>query len=113
MKARRIPLRKCVVCQKMLSKKEMIRVVRTPEGNVELDTTGKKNGRGAYICGKLEGFEKAKKSKSFERALKVTMSSDDYMHLQEQFLTVQARYDAIECEKEKHESKDEITDRSR
>lgn len=104
MKAKRVPLRKCVVCQKMLSKKEMIRVVRTPEGSVELDTTGKKNGRGAYICGKIEGFEKAQKSKSFDRALKVSLSSQDYGSLKEQFLTVQAKYATIECEKEKHES---------
>lgn len=104
MKSKRIPLRKCVVCQKMLSKKEMIRVVRTPEGSVELDSTGKKNGRGAYICGKIEGFEKAQKSKSFDRALKVSLSAQDYGSLKEQFLTVQAKYESIVCEKEKHES---------
>lgn len=104
MKTKRIPLRKCVVCQKMLSKKEMIRVVRTPEGSVELDTTGKKNGRGAYICAKMDGFEKAKKNKSFERALKVSMSQEDYVSLKEQFQTIQAKYASIDCEKEKHES---------
>lgn len=104
MKTKRVPLRKCVVCQKMLSKKEMIRVVRNPEGIVELDPTGKKNGRGAYICGKLEGFEKAKKSKAFERALKVTMTQDDYGRLENEFHKIHAKYASVECEKEIHES---------
>ena len=104
MKTKRVPLRKCIVCQKMLSKKEMIRVVRSPEGNVELDPTGKKNGRGAYICGKLEGFEKAKKSKAFDRALKVSMSSEDYSKLESEFHTIHAKYASVECGKEVHES---------
>lgn len=100
MKTRRVPLRKCVICQKMLSKKEMLRIVRTPEGIVELDPTGKKNGRGAYMCGNLESFERAKKTKAFERALKVTLTADDYVRLQESFKPLQHKFADVECEKE-------------
>lgn len=105
MKVKRVPLRKCIVCQKMLSKKEMIRIVRNPEGLVELDPTGKKNGRGAYICGKMEGFEKAQKSKAIDRALNVSMKPDDYSRLETEFKKIHAKYASVECEKESHESK--------
>ncbi len=104
MKTKRVPLRKCIACHKMLSKKEMIRVVRNSEGIVELDLTGKKNGRGAYICGKLEGFEQAKKSRAFDRALKATLTPDDYNRLEAQWLTVHEKYASVECGKDDHES---------
>ena len=104
MKTKRVPLRKCIACQKMLSKKEMIRIVRNAEGEVELDPTGKKNGRGAYICGKLEGFEKAKKSKAFERALKVSMSSDQYDRLEADWNNIHTKFASVECGKDVHES---------
>lgn len=61
MKAKKTPLRKCVVTQEMLNKRELIRVVRTPEGEVKLDPTGKASGRGAYISRTMEAFETAKK----------------------------------------------------
>ncbi len=60
---RKIPMRKCVVSNERFPKKELIRVVRTPEGEVVIDTTGKKNGHGAYIQKSKETFEKAKKNK--------------------------------------------------
>lgn len=82
----------------------MIRVVRNPEGEVELDPTGKKNGRGAYICGKLEGFEKAKKSKAFDRALKVSLTPEDYSLLEAEWIKIQSKYASVECGKEVHES---------
>lgn len=104
MNTKRVPLRKCIACQKMLSKKEMIRVVRNSEGIVELDPTGKKNGRGAYICGKMAGFEQARKSKAFERALKVSLTPDDYNRLEAQWSDIQAKYASVECGKEVHES---------
>lgn len=63
MKQRKVPLRKCVASQEMMPKKELIRVVRTPEGEVLIDLTGKKSGRGAYICGKLEYFKLAQRPK--------------------------------------------------
>ncbi|MBO4950359.1 MAG: YlxR family protein [Clostridia bacterium] len=68
---KRIPERKCMGCNEKRPKKELIRVVRTPEGDVLLDLTGKKSGRGAYICPKVSCFEKALKSKRLERTLEV------------------------------------------
>ena len=56
---KKIPMRKCVGCQEMKEKKSLIRVVKTAEGDIILDDTGKKNGRGAYICKSLECFKKA------------------------------------------------------
>lgn len=97
MRQKKVPLRKCIVCQKALSKKELIRIVRTPEGVVELDPTGKKNGRGAYICGRMEGFEQARKTRAFERALKVQMTPDAYDRLREQFEAIAPRYAGFKC----------------
>ena len=71
MKQRKIPMRTCVVSREKCEKKDLIRVVRTPEGNVEIDVTGKKNGRGAYLKKDALIFEKAKKSKILDRILEV------------------------------------------
>lgn len=100
MKQRKIPQRKCVACQKTLSKREMVRVVRTPVGNVELDLTGKMNGRGAYLCGKWDGFKLAKKSKVLDRALKTNISSEVYDQLEEQFIRMNEQYLSVKCELE-------------
>jgi predicted RNA-binding protein YlxR (DUF448 family) len=75
-KVRKIPLRKCTGCGEMKSKKELIRVLLEPDGKVCLDATGKKNGRGAYICNKLECFEKAVKTKGLERSLKTQIPQE-------------------------------------
>lgn len=75
---KKIPLRKCTGCGEMKNKKEMIRVIRTPEEEIVIDTTGKKNGRGAYICGSLDCFMKAKKNKGLERSLKVAIPAQIY-----------------------------------
>ena len=75
-KVRKIPLRKCTGCGEMKSKKELIRVLLEPDRNVCLDATGKKNGRGAYICNKLECFEKAVKTKGLERSLKTQIPQE-------------------------------------
>ncbi len=71
MKIRKIPMRTCVVTREKLPKKELIRVVRTPEGNVIIDETGKANGRGAYLKKEKEVFLKAKKNKVLNRMLEV------------------------------------------
>ena len=68
--AKKIPMRMCVSCREMQPKKELVRVVRTPEGAVVLDTTGRANGRGAYLCKKCACLEKAIKSRALERALR-------------------------------------------
>ncbi len=78
MAVKKVPLRKCLGCDEMKSKKEMLRVIRPVEGEVFLDITGKKNGRGAYICKDAACFEKARKKKALERSLKVEISEAVY-----------------------------------
>ncbi len=75
---KKIPERKCMGCNEKIPKKDLIRVVRTPEGEVMLDVTGKKSGRGAYICPKVSCFEKALKSKRLERTLEVEIPETVY-----------------------------------
>ena len=75
-RVRKVPLRKCVGCQTMRPKRELIRVVLTPEGDVVIDKTGKRNGRGAYLCPDLECLKQARKRKSLERALKTGIPAE-------------------------------------
>ncbi|KAF0850409.1 MAG: YlxR family protein [Spiroplasma poulsonii] len=72
------PLRKCVVSQQMLPKKELVRIVKTPTGEIIIDPTGKANGRGAYLRPTLEIYEKAKKNHALECALKVKLTDEFY-----------------------------------
>lgn len=81
MKARKIPMRTCAVSMDKYPKMELIRIVRTPEGNVEIDLTGKKNGRGVYIKKDLAIIEKAAKSKKLERNLECEIPSHIYEDL--------------------------------
>ncbi len=78
MAEKRVPLRKCLGCNTSKAKKELIRVLRTPEGNVLVDKTGKQNGRGAYLCDNAECFKKARKSKALDRALEITIPEEVY-----------------------------------
>lgn len=78
MKTKKIPMRRCVGCGESKTKKELIRIVALPYGMIELDRTGKKSGRGVYICDNLECFEKAYKSHGLERSLKRPVSRDVY-----------------------------------
>ena len=80
--AKKIPLRQCVGCSKMKGKKEMMRVLKTAEDGIILDMTGKKNGRGAYLCMERECLKKARKNKGLERSLKM---SDIYDNLEKEF----------------------------
>ena len=79
-----IPMRKCVGCQEMKSKKEMMRVLKTSEDTFELDATGKKNGRGAYLCFSKECFEKAVKNKGLERSFKQAIPKEVYEKLEKE-----------------------------
>ena len=81
---KKIPMRKCVVCQEMKSKKEMMRVLKTSEDTFELDATGKKNGRGAYLCFSKECFEKAVKNKGLERSFKQAIPKEVYEKLEKE-----------------------------
>lgn len=78
MKTKKIPMRRCVGCGESKTKKELIRIVALPSGMIELDRTGKKSGRGVYICDNLECFEKAYKAHGLERSLKRPVSRDVY-----------------------------------
>lgn len=78
---KKIPLRTCIITKEKLPKKELIRVVRTPEGNVTIDQTGKANGRGAYLKLDLEVIEKAQKSKVLNRHLEVDVPDNIYENL--------------------------------
>ena len=81
MKNKKIPMRSCVVTHEKLPKKELIRVVRTPDGNVVVDATGKANGRGAYLKLALEVIDKAEKSKILDKVLEVEVPSNIYEEL--------------------------------
>ncbi|MCD7974613.1 MAG: YlxR family protein [Phascolarctobacterium sp.] len=83
MKIKKIPQRKCVGCNEMKDKKSLVRVVRSPEGEISIDSTGKKNGRGVYLCPNRECVEKAKKGKRLEKALEKTISDEIYGQLLE------------------------------
>ena len=81
--AKKIPLRQCVGCGEMKGKKDMMRVLKTDDG-ICLDATGKKNGRGAYICRDMECFLKAQKKRSLERSLKCSISEEIYERLRQE-----------------------------
>ena len=81
MKTRKIPLRTCVITKEQLPKQELLRIVRTKEGEVLVDETGKANGRGAYIKKDLEVLEKAKKTKALDKHLETTISEEIYEEL--------------------------------
>lgn len=76
--AKQIPLRQCTGCRQMMPKNELVRVIRTSEGEVKLDKTGKMNGRGAYMCLNINCFNQAVKSKGLSRALKIDIPEDIY-----------------------------------
>ena len=82
---RKVPMRQCTGCQEMKNKKEMIRVLKTSEGEILLDATGKKNGRGAYLCFSEECLEKAIKNHGLERSLKAAIPKEIYEDLKKEF----------------------------
>lgn len=84
MKAKKEIKRMCVGCGEMFDKRELIRVVKSPEGDISIDLTGKKNGRGAYICNNPECLKKAKKRKSLERAFSVKIDDEIYSKMEEE-----------------------------
>lgn len=88
MKQRKIPLRKCTGCQEMKNKKELIRIVKGEDGEFSIDTTGKKAGRGAYICPNVECLEKARKSKGLERSFKSAVPAEVYEKLREELAEI-------------------------
>ncbi len=83
MKQRKIPMRTCVVTREKCEKKDLIRIVRTPEGKVEIDLTGKKNGRGVYLKKDAEVFAKAQKSKILDKNLEIEVEDEIFNSLNE------------------------------
>ena len=84
MSTKKIPLRQCIGCGEMKSKKEMLRILKTAEGEVVLDTTGRKNGRGAYLCFSGECLKKARKNRGLERSLKMNIPPEVYDSLEKE-----------------------------
>ena len=84
------PLRQCVGCGEMKSKKELIRILKTEEEGFVLDTTGKKNGRGAYICRNAECLKAARKSKGLDRSFKMAVSDEVYDSLTKEIETLES-----------------------
>ena len=83
--AKKIPMRQCVGCGEMKNKKEMMRVLKTAEGTITLDMTGKKNGRGAYLCISGECLEKARKNRGLERSFRMSIPTQVYENLEKEF----------------------------
>lgn len=81
---KKIPMRQCVGCREMKPKRELIRVVRSPEGEVSLDFKGKKPGRGAYVCPSPECLKRARKAKALERAFSAPLPPEVYEALEGQ-----------------------------
>ncbi|MGN1158879.1 MAG: RNase P modulator RnpM [Lachnospiraceae bacterium] len=82
---KKVPMRQCVGCGEMKSKKEMMRVLKTPEEQIILDVTGKKNGRGAYLCKSAECLKKARKNKGLERSFKMSIPAEVYDSLEKEY----------------------------
>ena len=84
MSVKKIPLRQCIGCGEMKSKKEMIRVIKTAEDQILLDATERKNGRGAYLCPSMECFKKAVKGRGLERSFKMAIPREVYETLEKE-----------------------------
>ncbi len=84
MTQKKIPIRKCLGCGEPKEKRSLIRVVRSPEGELSIDLTGKKSGRGAYICPNVECFKKARKAKRLEKAFECQIPEEIYSGLEKE-----------------------------
>ncbi len=83
-KVKKIPQRQCVGCREMKEKKSLIRIVKSPEGEVSLDDKGRKPGRGAYVCPDVECLRKARKSRALERAFETQIPPEVYDAMERQ-----------------------------
>ncbi len=89
MKVKKIPMRQCAVCHTARAKKELVRIVKTPDMNVCLDDTGKMHGRGSYICPDIECLKKARKTKALDRSLSISIPDDVYDMLERQIADIE------------------------
>lgn len=90
MKQRKIPMRSCVGCFEPKPKKELLRIVRSPEGEISLDPIGKKPGRGAYICPNIECFKKARKARRLERSFETEVPPEIYDTLEAELMKLES-----------------------
>ncbi len=89
MKAKKVPLRMCTGCGEMFDKRTLVRVVKSPDGEVSLDLTGKKSGRGAYVCKNSDCLKKARKKRAFERAFGMQLDEEVYNKMEEEMNNAQ------------------------
>jgi len=82
---KKIPMRQCVGCGEMKPKKELVRVVKSPEGEVSLDLTGRKPGRGAYVCPRVDCLRLARKARRLEKAFSCPIPAEVYDRMEEEF----------------------------
>ena len=94
---KKIPMRQCVGCGEMKNKREMMRVLKTPEGPIVLDATGRKNGRGAYLCKSLDCLKKARKNRGLERSFQMSIPDEVY--------------DSLACDESRTDGKRGVHDR--
>lgn len=84
MPAKKVPMRMCSGCGEMKPKRELVRAVKSPDGEISLDLTGKKSGRGAYVCKNMDCLKKARKAKRFERAFSCAIPDEVYKRMEEE-----------------------------
>lgn len=89
--AKVIPQRQCIGCREMKAKNELIRVIKTSEGDIKLDVTGRMNGRGAYICHNIECLKKARKCKGLERSFQMSIPESIYDSLEKEYTACEAK----------------------
>lgn len=83
---KKVPMRQCMGCGEKKEKKDLIRIIRTPDEEIVLDVTGKKNGRGAYLCDSISCLAKARKKKAIDRALNMTIPEEVYQQLEKEMM---------------------------
>lgn len=88
---KKIPMRQCIGCGEMKSKKELLRILKTAEGEISFDVTGRKNGRGAYLCFSKECLQKAAKTKGLERSFQMKIPSEVYERLEKEFENIDGK----------------------
>lgn len=88
---KKIPMRQCIGCGQMKSKKELLRILKTTEGEITMDVTGRKNGRGAYLCNSEECLQNAFRTKGLERSFQMKIPSEVYERLEKEFKNINGK----------------------
>lgn len=89
--AKKIPVRQCIGCGEMKSKRDLVRVLKTAEDEIVLDVTGRKNGRGAYLCRSKQCFDQMRKSRGLDRSFKASVPNEVYDKLEKEFDAFEAK----------------------